>query len=256
MARWPLCSNGGMPPENLPELVHQVRGSTARFLLALDELPPEMDRPTLLPGWSAGHLLTHIARNADALVRALDGARAGVPTAMYPGGTAARDAEIEAGAGRTLPEIAADLRESALRLDERWRAMEPATWDGTVITRQGERPAWRTVPGRWNEVELHWVDLDAGYQPHQWPHGYVTSLLAATTGPALATRLPAGVALRLHAPDLHQEWQAGGAGATTVVHVSGAGSALACWLAGRAAPVRAVLSVAGAAELPDLTPWL
>ena len=34
-------------------------------------------RPSLLPGWSVGHVLTHIARNADSVVWRLEGAAAG-----------------------------------------------------------------------------------------------------------------------------------------------------------------------------------
>jgi uncharacterized protein (TIGR03083 family) len=32
-------------------------------------------RPSLLPGWTVGHVLTHLARNGDSHVRMLDGAR-------------------------------------------------------------------------------------------------------------------------------------------------------------------------------------
>ena len=56
--------------------------------------------PSLLPGWSRGHLLTHIARNADSFVRVLEAARRGEAVTQYEGGGAGRNADIEAGASR------------------------------------------------------------------------------------------------------------------------------------------------------------
>src|SRR5919197_4025618 len=67
-----------------------------------------------LAGWSRGHVLTHLARNADALVNLLTWARTGVERPMYVSSDQ-RDADIEAGAGRTADELRADLRESAQR---------------------------------------------------------------------------------------------------------------------------------------------
>src|SRR5258708_2431063 len=37
----------------------------------------EARRPSLLPGWTVGHVLTHIARNADGLARMFTGAQRG-----------------------------------------------------------------------------------------------------------------------------------------------------------------------------------
>jgi maleylpyruvate isomerase len=38
-----------------------------------------------LPDWTVGHVLTHLARNAESHVRMLDGALAGRPSEQYPG---------------------------------------------------------------------------------------------------------------------------------------------------------------------------
>ena len=84
---------------------HQLRAD----LLALDEATSRLVRtadaltdaeaagPSLLPGWTRGHVLTHLARNADALVGLVDGALTGVAAPMYPS-VEARAADIEAGA--------------------------------------------------------------------------------------------------------------------------------------------------------------
>src|SRR5256885_15091039 len=60
--------------------------------------------PSLLPGWTRGHVLTHVARNGDGLGNLLRWARTGTETPMYAS-REARRADIEAGAGRSAAEI-------------------------------------------------------------------------------------------------------------------------------------------------------
>ncbi|MFG1879257.1 maleylpyruvate isomerase N-terminal domain-containing protein [Sphaerisporangium sp. NPDC049003] len=54
--------------------------------------------PSLLAGWARGHVLTHVARNADGHINFLTWARTGVYTPQYPT-PCAREAEIAEGAG-------------------------------------------------------------------------------------------------------------------------------------------------------------
>jgi len=56
--------------------------------------------PSRLPGWMIGHVLTHLARNADRHSWRLDGALCGEDVPRYPGGAAERSSEIDAGAPR------------------------------------------------------------------------------------------------------------------------------------------------------------
>ena len=77
--------------------------------------------PSLLPGWSVGHVLTHLARNADSHLRML----AGEP--QYPGGAEQREADIAVGAGRPWAELLADLRAAHERLDAAWSAVVAAS---------------------------------------------------------------------------------------------------------------------------------
>lgn len=46
--------------------------------------------------------MTHLARNADSFVRLLEGAARGEVAAQYPGGSAQRNGEIDAGSERLL----------------------------------------------------------------------------------------------------------------------------------------------------------
>jgi maleylpyruvate isomerase len=48
--------------------------------------------PSLLPGWSRGHLLAHVGRNADSLRNLLVWARTGVETPQPAAGTARMEA--------------------------------------------------------------------------------------------------------------------------------------------------------------------
>lgn len=131
-----------------------------------------MRRATLLPGWSVGHVLTHLARNADSVRRRLDAALDGRLVDPYEGGAAGRAAEIEAGAPRPAAEIVADLIATDDALDAEFRAAPDTVWGRTIRAAGGvEGPATTMVFARWREVETHLVDLGLGYTPEEWPDG-------------------------------------------------------------------------------------
>src|SRR5690242_5869899 len=91
-------------------LMTDVEESTDALLRAAEGWDPAViAEPSGLPGWTVGHVLTHLARNAEALTNLLIWARTEVETPMYPS-RAARDADIEAGSGRPLAEQLADVR--------------------------------------------------------------------------------------------------------------------------------------------------
>ncbi|MEU9285378.1 maleylpyruvate isomerase family mycothiol-dependent enzyme [Streptomyces sp. NPDC048275] len=137
--------------------LESVRDATERLLNAAAAWDnAAVAEPSRLPGWSRGHILAHLARNADALVNVL----AGRP--MYVSG-AARDADIERDAPRPLNVQVTDVRESAARFQEAGTA--PADWSRTVELRGGVTDTAAMVPfRRWIEVELHHVDLGIGYE--------------------------------------------------------------------------------------------
>src|SRR6478752_10671792 len=60
-----------------------------------------------LPDWTVGHVVTHLARNADGLRRVLDGVTAGKQVPPYDSPQARVD-DIEAGARRDTATIADD----------------------------------------------------------------------------------------------------------------------------------------------------
>jgi maleylpyruvate isomerase len=126
--------------------------------------------PSLLPGWSVGHVLSHIARNADSVVRRLEGAAAGRVVDQYGGGAAGRARDIEAGSGRPAAELVADVLATNGAVEAALAAFPDAAWDRVTRSVSGsEQPARDVVFSRWREVEVHHVDLGLGYTPAQWP---------------------------------------------------------------------------------------
>jgi maleylpyruvate isomerase len=140
-------------------------------VLALEGLTDEMARrPSLLPGWTVGHVLTHIARNADSVVRRLDAAERGEVVPQYPGGGEQRSGDIEAGAGRSAAALVDDVGTASAAVDARFAAVADEVWDRpTLGFGSGEQPARHMAVSRWREVEVHHVDLGLGYLPADWP---------------------------------------------------------------------------------------
>ena len=150
-------------------------------------------RPSLLPDWSVGHVLTHLARNADALARMFEGAQQGEVAAMYVGGRQSRRGDIEAGAGRPANDLLADLHRASDRLDALFAGATAGdrVWRGRGATFGGEITI-DDLPGRRRvEVEIHRVDLGLGYRFVDWPGDFLRSELTRMTG-VWASRKPMG----------------------------------------------------------------
>ena len=130
--------------------------------------------PSLCEGWSRAHILSHVARNAEAILRLTEWSLDGRPREMYPGGATARDAEIEEGAVRVGPASADDARPAGAFVDdlaETAAALEPrlAQLGGPLAVDEVEMRGGLTIPPstlpflRLREVVYHHVDLDDGF---------------------------------------------------------------------------------------------
>lgn len=139
-----------------------------------------MRRPSRLPSWTVGHVLTHLARNADSVVRRLEAVSHAELVEQYPDG---RTTEIEQGASRQATAIVDDLRSADNTLDE-------LTITAAMLSRQvrrGDRgdcggsatllPVTTLLWSRWREIEVHHVDLDLGYTSEQWPSPLISWML-------------------------------------------------------------------------------
>jgi len=135
-----------------------------------------------LPGWTVGHVLTHVARNAESHVRILEGALAGEHLQQYEGGWDGRLAGIEAGASRPSHVVIDDVIATFAQLEDAWARMTPETWDGYGTSVGGTTMACREMPFlRRREVEIHHVDLGLGYEISDWPADYVAAELTIAT---------------------------------------------------------------------------
>ncbi|MGP5022878.1 maleylpyruvate isomerase N-terminal domain-containing protein [Glutamicibacter arilaitensis] len=133
-----------------------------------------MQHDSKLPGWSVGHVLTHLARNADAHARRLEGALNGEDVPKYANGAEQRRQEIEVGARNAASEILADLESSVRRLDGLLEQSEQAHWPNVGFMGGGHYGVGGCPAHRLREVQMHLVDLGLGYSPSQWPEEYAT----------------------------------------------------------------------------------
>jgi maleylpyruvate isomerase len=232
-----------------------LRSSTADLLRGLtDERWSDADvhSPSLLPDWTRGHVLTHIARNADGIARTLSGALRGERLERYPDGVAGRNADIEAGAGRPVGELLLDVEQSADRLDRLFAAV--ADQDGWDLECD-DRTAGEYVSGRWREVEIHRVDLGGSFGASDWPAAFVRYLLPQLLA-GLDERVPAGTAVRIEVtPEDSVTTDLGGSvwtcGDGEPAAVTGPDWAVLAWLLGRSAAAGDRL-----ANAPELSRWL
>lgn len=128
---------------------------------------------SLLPNWTIGHVLTHLARNADALRGMFDGAAAGEVRPMYPSAER-RESDINAGAGRGLGALVTDVRSSIWALEGAWAQLDAEGWNGHGLTRAGKVPVTEFPKLRWREVEVHHTDLGlSSFTPAHWSSEFV-----------------------------------------------------------------------------------
>ncbi|MEU8117833.1 maleylpyruvate isomerase family mycothiol-dependent enzyme [Spirillospora sp. NPDC049024] len=221
----------------------EITAATHALLATAERLDDrEVREPSLLPGWTRGHVLTHVARNADGGTRLLTWARTGVETREYPS-PEARAAEIEEGAHRPARVLLEDVRQSAQRFAAAFTLMPDEAWGRVVQWTAGARhPASRAADARLTEVLVHHVDLDAGFGPADWPASFTTRMLAAVT--ASYSRRDGAPDLRIRATDTGEEHGRGD------VLVTGPAAALLAWLMGRSPGTG--LTGAGGVTLPFL----
>lgn len=229
----------------LPDLARQTEAllATVRGLTEDD-----VAAPSALPGWTRGHVLTHIARNADAVNRLVSGAAVGEQWPMYHD-SPSRDEEIEAGAGRPIAEQRADVETSAAQLDAAFAGFPADRVDFLVRHRTGkEWPASITPWWRWNEVVLHHADLGLGFD-----FGALDPALAVRGVDESVTRhaaKPEAPGLTLTATDAGRTWTVGDGD----LPVSGPASSLFAWLTGRGDGSDLSIDREGA-SLPALPAW-
>lgn len=151
--------------------IEGCRVSHARLAATIERLTDEVAlQSSLLPGWSVGHVLTHLARNADAMSSRIEAATRGEIIDQYAGGAEGRALEIEAGAGRPAKALILDVVGSSQRLNVTFASLPDDCWNRPVRSVNGDEHPVALLPlRRWREVEVHLVDLGLGLTPSDWP---------------------------------------------------------------------------------------
>jgi maleylpyruvate isomerase len=185
--------------------------------------------PSRLPDWTRAHVLTHVARNADAFCNLIAWARTGERTPAYSSRDQ-RNADIEAGSKRSAAEIRADVVASSDRLAAAVRETPEAAWSEMVETPRGAPMlAADILWWRAREVWIHSVDLDTGASFADLPRPMLHELLT-DVAETFAAR-PGFPPLLLRPTDEDRSWVVGDDAGR--IEVRGPVAELAAWLLGR-----------------------
>jgi maleylpyruvate isomerase len=161
---------------NIEAALWATRDATERVSVVLADVTDDQTRgSSRLPGWSRGHVLTHLARNADGIRNMVEGAIVDEEREMYPGGAGKRAADIDAGADRSAGELVADFAATSAALADAWQRMPDDAWDRLGVTiAYGPTKVRTMVWGRRRELLVHLVDLDLGVTPADLPDDFLT----------------------------------------------------------------------------------
>jgi len=230
-------------PEALPAVATAIAGHSRLRAAAGRMTERDARAASLLPGWTRGHLLTHLADVATAFARQADNARRGEVREVYAGGREGRNSSIEAGSGLPIEDLRARLEQGLSALETAWAQLTPADWQQPCGHR--DQPLTGTAAAWWRESELHLVDLDVGYQAQDW-----SPQLSAHVIDFLLPRLPENSTVVLEPNDTSNRWEHGHGptvNLTAPLHI------LAAWISGR--PDTDLPTVEHGAQLPELGNW-
>lgn len=228
--------------ELLPDATHRL----VRTVDGLDD--DQLDGPSGLPGWSRAHVVAHLALNAEGLAGVLQGRVEGEPTTMYASDEA-RSADIDELAAADRGELRERFLASTTLVSEAVDRMPDEYWTETFERTPGGRVIrFAAIPGmRLREVEIHHVDLDAGFSPAGWSEAFSAHLIDA-----MVKRDASDESFRLLATDLARAWVIGDDPGESGTTVSGRAGELAWWLTGRP-PADSLTSSTG--SLPPVKAW-
>jgi maleylpyruvate isomerase len=230
-------------PRPTPDQIARADQALVRTVDGFDDA--DYAGPSLLPDWTRGHVVAHLALNAEGLAGVLHGAHLGQPQAMYAS-PEARDSDIADLAAAGPAELRERFLASTTQFGDALEAMHEDDWAGRFErTPGGPSFALGNVPlMRVREVEIHHADLGAGYSPADWPEDFRVLLLESMT------KRPYPAPFSVRPTDLDRSWHYGEDGDGPVV--SGASYALGWWLTGRGSG-EGLTTDAG--SLPEVESW-
>jgi maleylpyruvate isomerase len=201
--------------------------ATRRLIRTADGLSDEAyAEPCGLPGWTRGHVLAHLALNAEGLAGALGGIVDSERVPVYHS-QEVRDRDIDRLAAAGPSVIRNRLLGATTDLADALDSLPDDQWDTTIDRVPGGRtfPAGNVPVMRLQEVSIHHADLASGYSRADWPAPFVLLLLDRLG----ETGVSADISFHARADDLGRTWAFGAGGPT----VTGSGADLGWWLTGR-----------------------
>ncbi len=226
-----------MKPLDLSDVVASTDKLIERVASFDDE---RKTQPSRLPNWSSGHVLAHIALNAEAFILVATSRRQGDLGVMYQHGGDGRNADIAELAAKPAATILSRLRASADAFEDAWSEPVP---EGPCTPAIGgpEFPASSVLLRRLREVEAHGVDIsDDLMRPSDWSDRYVDIDLPLQWQ-GVSARLAEGRGVAI-TDELSQTWNAGGG---EVVHTDLSRRETLAW----------VIDRGPFANLPNLESW-
>ncbi|MFJ5955840.1 maleylpyruvate isomerase family mycothiol-dependent enzyme [Paenarthrobacter sp. NPDC092416] len=234
-----------LTPETLLAELHKAADVVTRLVSTLDE--SSVAEPSVLPGWSRGHVLAHIAGISNAMARQLEFAQRGETIELYDGGPEGRTKAIELAAGHSLADHTESVGAALARALAVFDALAPGDWQARIAYRDGT-----VLDGGlalWRELVIHASDLGTGRGPETWSRPFCEHLVEFLTA-----RVPEAYKFVLQPTGLPQ--MTIGSGGTSIA-ITGMLTDIAAWLAGREPSLGSLRATAAAdgVELPDLLPW-
>jgi maleylpyruvate isomerase len=223
--------------------------ATQGLVRTVDGLEDEaLAGPSGLPDWTRAHLVAHLALNAEGLAGVLEGGARGEPTTMYRSDDD-RDADILELADAEPAELRERFLASTTLIASAIDRFPDVHWPESFERTPGGRLLrYAAIPGmRLREVQIHHVDLDAGFSPADWPARFGAHLVGA-----MVKRGPSEDSFRVLATDLARTWVVGTDPGASGTIVSGPVGDLAWWLTGRP-PAGSLSSSTG--DLPPVKAW-
>ncbi len=207
----------------------------------------EWQQPSLLPGWTRAHVVAHLALNAEGLARALHGVLGEEPAPMYDSDES-RDSDIDDLATAHPNEIRDRLLGGTTVLHDAFAALPDDAWGERIDRTPGGRSMRvASLPSmRLRELEIHHVDLGAGYATSAWTPTFATLLIDAMT-----KRAEPPERIEIRPLDVDRRWALGPDGPDGLV-ITGPAAELGWWLTGR--PAAPTLSCSRG-ELPEIEGW-
>jgi maleylpyruvate isomerase len=155
-------------PQSLASDIGRMQRESGMMMATVASLAEdELRKPSKCGGWTRAHVITHLARGADALANLATWAVTGQETAAYKS-REDRDVDIEAGAKRAAAELVADLEQANARLLGAFWALKDGVQVETLPSLfSGEINAFSLPARRTTELIIHHDDLDTTWEWHE-----------------------------------------------------------------------------------------